>query len=90
VLLPRFSVTAILLTSMREKCFPDLCFYTYCCPNARWVILSRWVPARSCFRTRPEGLRPPKRTPRNILRMLDEMKQERRAAAAAREEDSRA
>ena len=66
---------------MRQKCFPDLCFYTYCCPVARWVILSKWIPARDCYRSRPERLRPPKRTPRNLVRMIEESMQERRASA---------
>lgn len=65
---------------MRQKCFPDLCFYTYCCPVARWVILSKWIPAKDCYRSRPERLRPPKRTPRNIVRMIDEAMRKRRVS----------
>ncbi len=60
----------------RQKCFPDLCFYTYCCPTGRWVTLGRFVPAQSCYRSRPERLRPPKRMPRNIVRMIEKLGKE--------------
>ena len=60
----------------RVKCFPDLCFYTYCCFTARTVMLERWVPATSCYRAKPEEFRPQKQIPHNIMRMLEELRKE--------------